>query len=94
MLAFGGLEPVEVIGDFDEALFDANVGFFRTGILVPDSVVPSTMHTGLLRRVRSGHSSGFMTALLSVGDADGFSAAGFEPVGWREAGGFAGFHVG
>jgi hypothetical protein len=38
MLAFGELEPVEVIGGFDDALFDATVGFFRARIMVPDLV--------------------------------------------------------
>ena len=38
MLAFGWLEPVEVVGGFDDALLDSAMGFFRTGIVVPDLV--------------------------------------------------------
>lgn len=36
MLAFGGLEPVEIVGDLDDALLDAAVGFFRAGVVVVD----------------------------------------------------------
>lgn len=35
-----------------------------------------------------------MTAMLSGCGAPGFSAAGFEPAGGGEAGGFAGLHAG
>lgn len=38
MLALGGLEPVEIVGDFDNAALGAAVGFFRAGIVVEDLV--------------------------------------------------------
>ncbi len=46
VLALGGFEPIEVVGDFHDAVFDPAVALFRTGIMRADPAAlgPAVFH--------------------------------------------------